>query len=557
MKRKIYRSMVLTVTIAVVCIGLMLMLTMYQLFTRQLRTSLSGELNFLAAAMDQIEDPAPLFDELDDSKTRLTWIDEEGRVLYDSASDADKMENHLLRPEVQDTLESGSGSSRRYSATLGQETHYFATRLANGNILRLSGTQTSVLGMLLQMLQLFIVIVVSVTVLSMIISSRITSSIIRPLNHLNLDDPANNVVYEELTPLLASLSSKNRQIAQQMFKLQKQQIEFAAITENMSEGLLLLNGRGGVLSMNRSAMMLFDAEGKAFSGEYVLMLHRNLELSRVVNAAIEGRASTQIMELNGRHYELIATPVLSGEGSAVTGIVLLIPDITHRYDAEKMRREFTANVSHELKTPLTSILGYTELILNGMVPPEGTQECCTNIYNSAKQLLQLIDDTIRLSHLDESSGRKIELEPVSLSTIARNTCESLKLLAEQKGIQLSVGGDECTVQGSPRLLQEAIYNLVDNAIKYNVTNGSVTVQTKNTPEGVVVRVSDTGIGISLEHHGKIFERFYCVDKSHSRETGGTGLGLSIVKHVVQLHNAQLRVKSTPGKGTEITMTFPA
>ena len=292
-----------------------------------------------------------------------------------------------------------------------------------------------------------------------------------------------------------------------------------------------------------------------FPGEYVLSLCRNLELSRAVNAAIEGHANTQVMELNGRHYELIATPVRSGS-DLTTGIVLLIPDITDRYDAEKTRREFTANVSHELKTPLTTILGYTELLLSGMAPAEEAMNFAALIHTAAKQLLQLIEDTIHLSHLDESGGQKPEFESVSLLETARNVCQRLQLPADQKKVTLHAEGDNAAVNGVPRMLEEAIYNLADNAIKYNKEGGSVTLCVEQGADGPILRVVDTGIGIAPEHHEKIFERFYRVDKSHSRETGGTGLGLAIVKHVAQIHGARLKVISAPGQGTEIAMLFP-
>lgn len=556
MRRKIYRSMLLTVLLAALCIGLLLMLSLYQLFTGQLRNSLSSELKFMAAAVNQAREPQVLFEAFDGSSTRLTWIDADGNVRYDSDANASRMENHLDRPEIQEALKDGFGSSSRFSTTLGKETLYFAARLEDGGILRMSSAQTSVVGLILQMLQIFIMVALAVVILSMVLSHRITDSIIRPLNHLNLDDPVDNAVYEELTPLLSSLAAKNRQIARQMRELQKRQTEFAAITENMSEGLVLMNAQGGVLSMNRSAAHLFNAGDRAFSGEYVLSLCRNLDLSRAINAAIEGHANTQVMELNGRHYELIATPVRAGS-DLTTGIVLLIPDITDRYDAEKTRREFTANVSHELKTPLTTILGYTELLLSGMAPAEESMNFAALIHTAAKQLLQLIEDTIHLSHLDESDGQKPEFESVSLLETARNVCQHLQLPADQKKVTLYVEGDNATVNGVPRMLEEAIYNLADNAIKYNKEGGSVTLCVEQTADGPLLRVIDTGIGIAPEHHEKIFERFYRVDKSHSRETGGTGLGLAIVKHVAQIHGARLKVISTPGKGTEIAMLFPS
>lgn len=483
---------------------------------------------------------------------RITWIGTDGSVLYDSLSNVEEMENHFEREEVKEALSQGYGTSSRYSSTLMQKYLYGAKRLSDGTVIRLSVTQKSLLILTLGMLQPIIIIFVIAIFLSAFLASRLSKKIVKPLNALNLDKPLDNDGYDELSPLLRRIDAQQKEIRKQSAVLRQKQNEFDVMTSSMSEGLILLNGKGTILSINEAAAAFLGTD-RCCTGEDILEINRGLALVELLNKARDGKHSEWIMELENGRYQMIASPVISG--GTVSGIVLLIFDVTEKEQAEQLRREFTANVSHELKTPLHTISGSAELLANGMVKPEDVPAFSKRIYSEAQRMIQLVEDIMRLSHLDEGAAN-MKWETVSLYAAAEEVIKVLSDKAENMGIKLELYGEAVQINGIDQLIQEIIYNLCDNAIKYNRRGGSVSVTIKETGQCAEVTVSDTGIGIPAEHRERIFERFYRVDKSHSKEIGGTGLGLSIVKHAAKLHNAEIQLHSVVNEGTEITVKFP-
>lgn len=483
---------------------------------------------------------------------RVTWIGTDGKVLYDSISDVNEMENHFERDEVKEALSEGYGTSSRYSSTLTQRYLYGAKRLSDGTVIRLSVTQNSLLILTLGMLQPIMVIFVIAIILSAFLASRLSKKIVKPLNELNLDKPLDNDGYDELSPLLRRIDTQQKEIRRQSEELQQKQNEFEVMTSSMSEGIILLNSKGTVLSINKSAAKLLETD-RFCIGKDIVSINRSLELVDLLNKAKAGKHSERIAEFGNGRYQMMASPVISSD--IVSGIVLLILDVTEKEKAEQLRREFTANVSHELKTPLHTISGSAELLANGMVKPEDISDFSNRIYSEAQRMIQLVEDIIRLSHLDEGA-EDMKWEMVDLYTVAEETVNSLSDEAASAGIKFELFGEAVLINGIKQLLQEIIYNLCDNAIKYNRRDGSVSVKVKDNNNFAIVSVSDTGIGIPAEHQNRIFERFYRVDKSHSKEIGGTGLGLSIVKHAVKLHNAEIVLHSVVNKGTEVTIKFP-
>ena len=435
-------------------------------------------------------------------------------------------------------------AARGFPIRCEKRTHYFAVRLADGTALRLSETHETALGSVYRMLWIFALLFGIMIVLCALVARQAARKLVDPINGLNLDDPEDNDVYDELAPLLIRLSRQGAHIREQMAQLETRQTEFTAVVDNMAEGLVLLNANLRVLAVNRSALNLFGAASDCL-GEHLLKLTRDHAIAQIVDRAAAGARCEQIVEIDGRQYQAMANPVKGG------GVVLLMPDVSERYAAEHMRREFSANVSHELKTPLTTVAGYAELLASGLAKPEDAQGFGQKILDEAGRLLVLIDDIMRLSKLDEGAP-DAQMQIVNLGEIAKEAAERMRPLAEKQGIALAVEGDDSLVTGARALLEEMVRNLVDNAIKYNVEKGSVRVSVKNG----CLTVEDTGIGVDQQDQQKIFERFYRVDKSRSREAGGTGLGLSIVKHIAQLHNAQISLTSELGKGTKISVQFP-
>ena len=487
------------------------------------------------------------------SNERITWIAPDGSVLYDNMADAGTMENHLHRPEVQEAFETGSGRSDRYSSTILEKNNYYALLLKDSTVLRVAGKQTSMAAMALMLVQPSLWIVVLVLVLCGLLAMRLAKQIVRPINAINPDNPNATPTYPELQPLISRLQEQNRTIRTQLSELSTRQREFDAITENMREGFLIVDDKCNILSSNRSALRLLGIDGTA-KPENLHQAVCSSELLALVDAALDGTRGDEELSVGGGTWQLFANPVITG--SRVTGAIVIFMDVTEREQREALRREFSANVSHELKTPLTSITGFAELMKEGMVPKEKMQEFSGDIYRESRRLIDLVDDIIQLSRLDEGTANFTKT-PVDLYVLAGSVIESLRPVAQRQDITLTLSGQHAVIPGVEQLLQEMVYNLCDNAIKYNVPGGNVAVSVWQNGPTTTLSVVDTGIGIPYADQSRVFERFYRVDKSHSKEVGGTGLGLSIVKHAAQYHGAKIELKSDPGKGTAIAVNFTA
>ena len=483
---------------------------------------------------------------------RITWTDSKGNVLYDSKADADAMENHAERQEIKEALKNGSGSSIRYSQTRMERTIYYAERLEDGTVLRLSVTLNTVISLLIGMAQPIAVILLFALILSGVLASQLAKRIVKPLNELNLDQPLDNEVYEEISPLLMRIERQHREIRQQLEILKEKREEWNTVTECMNEGIILLNDKDVIISMNRSAMRLLETDDTAV-GKEILSVNRNLLLQGVIEKAKQGEHAETVLELDEGDYQVAASSITSNH--TLRGVVLLMFDITNKEIAEQIRREFTANVSHELKTPLHSISGCAEILKDGLVEPEDVPRFINQIFNESKRMVTLVDDIIRLSKLDEGV-EEAPREEINLYQMAKEIGVQLTPVAEQKQVQIKVNGNDAYIRGILPQMKELIYNLCDNAIKYNREGGTVDITVAAAEERVTLSVKDSGIGIPREHLSRIFERFYRVDKSHSKEIGGTGLGLSIVKHIAKVHDATLDVRSTVGEGSVFTIVFP-
>ncbi len=550
MTKRIFRAIWL-VTVSVFLAAVVLFMgVLYDYFTGVQYTQL--KMQAALAAQGVSHEGIRYFEDLDSQNDRITWIGTDGTVLYDSKSDSADMENHLQREEVREALANGVGESARYSKTLLERSLYCAQRLDDGTVIRISVAQNSLLTLLLGMMQPICVIAALALVLSLILASRLSRKIVQPLNELNLDAPLSNDGYDELSPLLRRIHAQQNQIKRQSEALMQKQKEFETVTMGMREGIVLLDSNRMILSMNPAAQWLLRAEEPCV-GTPMLSVNRSLELQELLAEADSGQHAEKIMELAGGMYQLDASPILTD--GAVSGMVLLLLDVTEKEKAEQQRREFTANVSHELKTPLHTISGCAELMKDGLVKQADIGKFSSQIYTQAQRMIRLVEDILKLSRLDEGAG-DMKREAVDLYALAKETVESLLPVAEASQVQVTLDGESAEVYGISQLLQGMIYNLCDNGIKYNRPQGSVMVSVKKEADAVCLTVADTGIGIPTEHQERIFERFYRVDKSHSKEIGGTGLGLSIVKHTARLHGASIAVQSEPGKGTVITVRFP-
>ena len=548
MTSRIFKS-ILSAAIVVLMASLIIITgVLYQYFGNVQEEQLKDELTLAASAVTQLGEN--YLEGLDSDRYRLTWVASDGTVLFDSHADAASMENHADREEIQEALISGTGSSTRQSSTLTEQTIYEATRLDDGSILRISVSRATALLLVFGMLQPLAVVLVIAIVLSAWLAHRIAKRVVEPLNTLNLDKPMENDVYEELSPLLHRIHAQHMEIEKQLQTLKHKQDEFDQITGNMKEALVLLDNAGRILSINPAASVLFNT-GISCIGEDFLTVERKQNMRLALEEAnIQGHSDFRDKK-NGKEYQFDLSRIDSDEKNH--GMVILAFDITEQVNAEKHRQEFTANVSHELKTPLQSIIGSAELMENGIVKEDDIPRFVGRIRKEAARLVTLIDDIIRLSQLDE--GADMPREDVSLRVLSEEVCETLSDAAKIKNVSLEVTGDDGVITGVRRLLYEVVYNLCDNAIKYNNPGGSVKVTIAQNPGEVLLRVQDTGIGIPLEHQDKVFERFYRVDKSHSKQSGGTGLGLSIVKHAVQYHHGKITVESELNKGTSISVLF--
>lgn len=550
MTKRIFRSICLVALAVFFSSVVLIMGVLYNYFSDVRLNQLKMQTGLAAKGVE--DDGAKYFDGLDLKNLRITWIDAEGKILYDNQADSAMMENHLERTEIRQALASGYGQSRRYSATLMERSLYAAQRLSDGSVLRLSVSQSSVLLLLLGMSQPILIVFAAALVLSVILAVRLSNKVVTPLNELDLDNPMENDNYEELSPLLRRIASQQQQMKLQEEKLLEKQEELGAVIRNMREGMILLNPDGKVLSINPAAASLLGTDTHC-TGTDILTVSRSLDLQEAISKAFAGRHAEKAIRINGSRYQMDASPIITD--GAVSGAALLFFDVTEKEKSEQMRREFTANVSHELKTPLHSILGHAELIKNGMVKKEDICPFAEKIYDEAQRMVQLVEDIMSLSRLDEGA-QDMQRESADLYEMAKNVIKSLEQEAAGAGISLVLSGGTASINGIPPLLYGIVLNLCENAVKYNHKDGSVSVLVEDHASEAVLSVEDTGIGIPAEHQEHIFERFYRVDKSHSKERGGTGLGLSIVKHAAIIHHAKISMRSVPGKGTKITVRFP-
>ena len=547
MRKKIFFHYFLVGVLAVVlCCGLLLGVLFHH-YEGQIFRQMAVEAEYIAHGMELSGEGYLDTMEFDD---RVTWVSAAGDVLYDSQAEAADMANHLDRQEIGQALEQGSGQSTHYSETLLERTLYYAQRLEDGTVIRVACTQGTVMAMLLMLLGPIFGVMAVVLTICALLAFRLAKAIVEPINRVDLDHPVIDKTYSELAPLVSRIRQQNQTIRLQMEELGRKQREFTAITENMSEGFLLVDPKTNILSSNQAAIRLLSG------GDRMENLRRDSGVPAIrdaVDAALAGMETDRIIALEGRSWQLLAHPVTAS--GQVAGAVVLLMDVTEKAQREELRKEFSANVSHELKTPLTSISGFAELMKEGMVPLEKCREFAGDIYRESRRLIDLVDDIIRLSRLDESS-RMFEPEEVDLYDLSDDILANLRPVAEKSGVSLSLKGGHVRITGVWQILNEMVYNLCDNAIKYNREEGSVTVEVGRSGGEACLTVSDTGIGIPYADQSRVFERFYRVDKSHSKEMGGTGLGLSIVKHGAQYHNARLELRSELGKGTSISILFP-
>ncbi len=545
MKKKIFRSMLLIAVLVLLLSSVISTAYLHTTYNAEQAEKLSVELELVADAVNSLG--TDYLAGVEDDTFRFTVVGSDGTVLYDTKADASTMGNHTDREEIVEALETGHGSSARYSDTLTEKTFYEAVKLDSGNILRVSTNQLSLGGAILMVLPMNAVIALIAFVAALVISSSLAANITEPLLTLDLDHPTENNAYEELAPVLTKIHRQHKEIAQQVQTLRHKNEEFSQIISSMSEGLVLLDAEGTVLAMNKSARGIFSVTQNP-EGVDFLLLDRTPEIRQAIHAQKQRQV---VLPKNGRQYQFNISPI-EADGNPV-GTLILAFDITEKAFAERNRQEFTANVSHELKTPLQGIIGSAELLESGLVKPEDTSRFVGNIKNEASRLVTLIEDIIHLSQLDEKA--ELARESVDLAALAQEVSQVLAPAAARKNVTIQLDCESICINGVRRYLYEIIYNLCDNAIRYNCDGGKVNVTVKQEGSHTVLTVSDTGIGIASEHRERIFERFYRVDKSHSKETGGTGLGLSIVKHAVQYHNAKLQLQSITGKGTTITVIF--
>lgn len=554
MTRKIFQS-IIAVVISVLLLSLALITgVLYNHFETTMLDQLRTTAQFAEQGVEQ--EGMAYFDSLHAQNCRVTWIAADGTVKYDNRSNPKAMENHADRQEVREAMENDSGTSVRRSSTLSEHTMYYAKRLSDGTVLRLSMSQRSVLFLMGGMLSPLVFIFLAACLLAGVLSYRVSKKIVKPLSEIDLKHPEQVETYDELSPFLQRIAAQNREIDARMAEIRKQQQEFSMITENMSEGLFVVDRNYQILSYNKSAMQIFGMDPRQ-EHENLLAVNRSEGFRNAVDSALKGRHTQENLELNGRVYQIIANAVCQPDfAEDMVGAVILVLDVTEKEAQEQYRREFTANVSHELKTPLTSISGIAEIIRNGIVKPEDIPHFAGKIYDESQRLITLIGDIIKLSRLDENQV-PMERETVDMLEMARDVVQQLSSVARKSGVTLVANGTHGQVQGVRQVLGEMVYNLCENAVKYNRAGGRVWVDVQQVADHVVLRVKDTGIGIPAAEQGRIFERFYRVDKSHSKAVGGTGLGLSIVKHGAALHHATISVSSEPEQGTEITLTFPA
>lgn len=546
MTKKIFRT-TLSASLGIVLVTiLMIMGFLYNYFNRIQREQLRTQ---TALASQGISfEGKDYFENLKTSNVRITWVDNKGQVLYDTQSDAKHMKNHANRQEIKEAIKSGYGESTRWSATLTEKSIYAAQRLNNGTIVRLSVAQQTIFYLLLGMMSPLAIIILLAIILSVLIARYIAKKVSEPLNNIDLDHPLSNDSYEEITPLLRRLDSHQAKIQHQKLLLQKRQKEFDTIISKIKEGMILLDDQARIVSINAEALKLFQINDD-WHGRFMMEVSRDLTLKDLIDQGLKGKKKEANIDIENNHYRVLVRPTT--DNNRVTGLVVLLFDVTDQLQMEQLQREFTANVSHELKTPLHVISGYSELLANQMVPNEEVPQFAAKIHKESERLVKLVEDIINLSHLDEQE--KLPQGTVNLYDLTQKVLEGLQAKADKKHIQINFNGEEAILRGNPVLLNSLVYNLCDNAITYNHEKGQVNVTLKNSPDTITLEVSDTGLGIAEKDKKRIFERFYRVDKSRSKIVGGTGLGLSIVKSALDFHNGSIKVDSHLGQGTTMTV----
>lgn len=548
MTKRIFRTTLLTsLLISAFCIFLIVG-TLFTFFEDQIKKELADEAEYVSYVVES-SGTDEFFSKFSKKDKRITLISENGEVLADTKANPADMDNHLNREEIKEAINDGSGTSVRYSNTLTQKTIYCAKKLDDGNIIRVSTTQYTVLTIVLGLIQPLLFVFAVALILALLMSSKASKGIIKPINSIDLDNPEECITYDELSPLLRKIAIQNQTIKNQIEDAKQKQKEFKIITENMSEGFLVIDKNANLLSYNTSALKLLDTETTDGS---VLALNRSIKFIDSVSSALGGKRAENTMIHENKTYNIIATPVY--EKDKIAGAVILIIDITESAEREEIRREFAANVSHELKTPLTSISGFAELMKEGGIPENNVKDFSSSIYSEAQRLISLISDIIKISELDEKDNN-LTTEKVDLYSLSEDIVKRLQKNADKRNITITLSGEHAEITGVKQILDEMVYNLTDNAIKYNVVNGKVYISVHNDNDTVKLSVKDTGIGIPGSQQDRVFERFYRIDKSHSKAQGGTGLGLSIVKRGAAYHNARINLVSEPKKGTEITITF--
>ena len=553
MKKRIFLTVFAAALITVLVSLILLVGVTYRYINEDTRDQLMAQLDYLSQAVD--DEGLTYLNQLENNSYRITWIAADGAVLFDNRSNISRMENHADRQEFIDAKAHGVSDIERESETMTTRLMYVAEELSDGSVLRIATNDISVGGVAWMLAVPSVLLILCISLLAWFVARKLSRALVEPLNTLDLDHPLAGEAYDELVPLLSRIEQQHREIAGQRVQLGQQRNEFQTVIDNMREGLVLLNQSGRILLINRSGRNLMKAmaeEDDLAAGEEIIT-SRNSVVDSLLDKAYDGKTSSATIIINSRSYEIHASPVESDEG--IHGAVLFYVDVTEKVEAEQLRREFSANVSHELKTPLHSISGCAELMLSGIVKEEDKPRFLKQIYDEAQHMVSLIENIIKISRLDEEADA-LPVDKVDLYEIAQTVIEQLGNKAASRGIVMDLSGTHVTIKGVKTLLYEMIYNLCDNAIKYNVDDGAISVSVKKTKDAAVVKVKDTGVGISEDQQERIFERFYRVDKSHSRASGGTGLGLSIVKHAAIWHNATIKVKSKLGKGTTFIVRFP-
>lgn len=547
MNKKIFRSSVAVALVVLLSSIVLIIGILFQYFENQLQSELESEASYIAYAVEK--QGLDYINNFSNSNKRITLISPDGDVIADTSANESELGNHADRQEVIDALKNGKGTSIRYSNTLAEKTVYYAMKMDDGNILRVSTTQYTVAAIIMSLIQPILIVFVVAVVLSFVLSQKISKSIIKPINELDLDNPSNNEPYDELAPLLQKISKQKKTIEKQVKLAEKKQEEFRLITENMKEGFIVVDKQMNLLTYNRSALKLLGISKERPDD---ILSTGNDHLTFAISKALDGEREKSDLTLGNNNYRLIANPVF--ENDRVIGAVILIIDVTESVKREQLRQEFTSNVSHELKTPLTSISGFAEMMKSGDTPDSVVKDFSSSIYDEAQRLITLVNDIIKISELDEKNVQS-DSEEVDLYEMSADILGRLKPVADKRNISLNLIGESIVVSGVAKILDEMIYNLCDNAIKYNADNGTVDVILSESSKHIKLTVRDTGIGIPQAEQERVFERFYRVDKSHSKAIGGTGLGLSIVKHAAIYHNAEIKLKSELGKGTSVTVMF--